>query len=491
MRRARFLVPLSLVQLFLLVFRSGKQSLWLDEVMSLDVARSSWAQMLAFFRQLPEQHPVYYIVLHYWIPLGTSEAMLRLPSALFAVATLWALYHLAERLFDEGVARISAVLLCFSPFYLYYGQEARMYTLLCFLAVLGSALLVAWVESGSRRTLVAYMITALFGVYTHLFYFFLLAAHWVYLILDRRAPAGRKRLLTGANLLVVLAYLPWASLILARGPSSQSWKGLQHIIFGVPYTFLRFSLGYSQVLANHGWKERIGELLLDNTAIIGVAVICFGTLGIVGLVRVTRSGRAGWFVISALLVPMMLATLLSFKVVLIGERYFIVSFPFFLIVLAGGLAALLRSPGRVRGIGFACAALFALIATKCLRDYYFSPSFGKEQWAAVADYLRAHADTTELIVVHSGFAANSLRYYYGEDRLERLRRSEEVAPTALAELPRYWLVLAHAADEAEYRKALSATHTQRLEQFFPLETGIRVLLLERRTELVGSLPERD
>lgn len=486
--RVRFLLPLSLAQLSLLTFRSGKQSLWLDEVMSLEVAGASWPRMFAFFQQLPEQHPLYYLLLRYWIPLGTSEAMLRLPSALFAVATLWALYLLAERLFDEGVARISAVLLVLSPFYLYYGQEARMYTLLCFLAVLGSLNFVTWLDTGSRRSLAAYVLTALLGVYTHLFFFFLLAAHWIYLALDRHAARARKHLLTGAHAIIALAYLPWAYLIIMRGPEGQSWKGIQHILFGIPYTFLRFSLGYSQVLANHGWKERIVSLLLENAGMIALAIICFGGLGIVGLMRATASARAGRFVLYCLLVPMLLALLISFQVVLIGERYFIVSFPFYLLVLAIGLSALLRGSGYPRSVGVVLALLFVGIVTKCLHDYYFSPEFGKEQWAEVADYLREHADPAELIVVHSGFAANSLRYYYGDGSPERLRRSEEFDAAALAELPRYWLVLAHADDEAEYRQALATTHRQAREQFFPFETGIRVLLLERRDDLVGSQP---
>lgn len=473
-----FLITLSLVQGGLLLFRIGRQSLWLDEVMSLDVARSPWPQFFSFFRYLPEQHPLYYLILRNWLVFGTSEASLRMLSAVFAVATLWAFYHLAERLFDEDIARIASVLLCFSPFYLYYGQEARMYTLLCFLAVVGSLLLVRWLDSDSRMDLVAYIAVGVLGAYTHLFFFFLLAAHWTFVMAYRRRR--HRRTLTVAHLLVAAAYLPWVALILARGPSSQTWKGVGHIVFGIPYTLLRFSLGYSQLLANHGWKERLGALLWENVWILSAALICFGIIGVAGIIKLMRAERSGGFVLICMVLPMVLALLVSFKVIVVGERYFIVSFPFYLLTLAVGWRAISRARDLMRRIGVVCVGLYIAIAVKCLGDYYFDPRFGKEQWAAVAGYIREHSERPEVVVVHSGYAVKPLRYYYDEVAPVQLKRSEDVSPEYLAALPRYWLVLAHATNETAYRATLPSTHAPALEQFFPKETGIRVLLLVRR-----------
>src|SRR5437879_4630652 len=111
MRRWRFLVALSAAQLTLLLFHLGRQNLWLDEVTSLDVAQGSWSGALAFFRYLPEQHPLYYLLLRGWLVFGSSEAALRLLSAILAVATVWALYPLVERLQGWGAARVAALLM--------------------------------------------------------------------------------------------------------------------------------------------------------------------------------------------------------------------------------------------------------------------------------------------------------------------------------------------------------------------------------------------
>lgn len=485
MRPTRFLTALSGVYLALLIFRSGKQSLWLDEVMSLDAARSSWPELMAFLRYLPEQHPLYYLLLRGWLVFGTSEVALRALSAVFAVATLWAFYPLVRRLFDDGVARIAAVLLCTSPFYLYYGQEARMYTLLCFLSVLSSLLLVLWLEGGSRRTVVAYAVVAVLGMYTHIFFAFLLASHWVYALTRERGWTRKTRSLTSGLALVAVAYLPWVYLILARGTNGQGWKDLSYIAFGVPYTLLRFSIGYSQFVANHGWRENLGSLILENATILALAVAAFGGLSVAGLVRLLRSGDPGRFVLLGFLLPMALALVASFIVILVGERYFIVVFPFYLIVLAVGLRALIRNPGAGRVVGAALVACYVVVVGDGLRRYYFSPEFGKEQWAEVASYVRERARAEDVVVVHSGFALNPLRYYYPDAPAGLLRRSDEVSPVEREDLQRYWLILSHAQDEVEFRRAALRTHALRDEKFFPLETGISVLLLERKMEPPG------
>src|SRR3989454_12334151 len=110
MRRWRFLAVISAAQLALLFAHLGRDSLWLDEVTSADVAGAPWGRVWAFFRSLPEQHPLYYLLLRGWTILGTSEATLRSLSVVLAIATVWALYVLVERLAGERTARVAAVI---------------------------------------------------------------------------------------------------------------------------------------------------------------------------------------------------------------------------------------------------------------------------------------------------------------------------------------------------------------------------------------------
>src|SRR5439155_18625276 len=94
--------------------------------------------------------------------------------------------------------------------------------------------------------------------------------------------------------------------------------------------------------------------------------------------------RDGRFVLCGLVVPMGAALLASLVVVMMGERYLMVSFPFYVTLLAAGVVALWRGDGRRRPLGIAVVALYGLLLGRALVDYYADQAFGKEQWADVA-----------------------------------------------------------------------------------------------------------
>src|SRR2546426_12379569 len=96
----KFLLPLSLLHIFLLFFRIDRQSLWLDEMAGLEAVRGSWSHLWGFFAQVPEQHPFYYLLLRQWLALGSSGVAPRPLSALLAVAKLWASFFLARGVLD-------------------------------------------------------------------------------------------------------------------------------------------------------------------------------------------------------------------------------------------------------------------------------------------------------------------------------------------------------------------------------------------------------
>src|SRR5205823_8653991 len=85
--------------------------------------------------------PLYYAVVHFFLTLGTSEIVLRLPSVLFGTASLALMFIVVTPLLGNRVALVSAGLLAISPFHVWYSQEARPYSLFLFLSLLSLALL--------------------------------------------------------------------------------------------------------------------------------------------------------------------------------------------------------------------------------------------------------------------------------------------------------------------------------------------------------------
>jgi len=133
------LLAISVLGLFLRIYHLGKESLWGDEVYSFGVANNANVFGIIKVAALYDNHPpFYYIILHYGgIKLfGTSEFAVRFPSLIFGVLAIPMIYLLGRRLFNEEVGLISALILAISPFNVEYSQEARMYSLLLFLALL-------------------------------------------------------------------------------------------------------------------------------------------------------------------------------------------------------------------------------------------------------------------------------------------------------------------------------------------------------------------
>ena len=150
------LLAMLLLAFALRVYRLDSQSLWYDEAVTAQVASQGIGELTRWTAD-DIQPPLYYYVAAGWLRLaGRGEWALRFPSAFFGTLTVPLMWAVALRLFGRGrrgrVAALAAALLtALSPLYVYYAQEARMYTLLTFLGLLaGYALLRATADAGRQ-----------------------------------------------------------------------------------------------------------------------------------------------------------------------------------------------------------------------------------------------------------------------------------------------------------------------------------------------------
>src|SRR4030042_3137818 len=114
------------------------QSLWLDEAISVNVAKTLSYKSLILEYSLADFHPpLFYLILRSWIILfGSYEWVVRLPSVIFGIATVYVTYLIGKKLFEDKTALIAATLTATAPLLIYYSQEARMYMLAAFLTSL-------------------------------------------------------------------------------------------------------------------------------------------------------------------------------------------------------------------------------------------------------------------------------------------------------------------------------------------------------------------
>ena len=139
----------SLVLAFFLRFHLlGAQSFWNDEGNSARIAERSLRLILE--GAAGDIHPPgYYLALAGWRALaGESEFALRSLSAVAGVALVALVWQLGRRYFDPPAATAAALFAAAHPALIYYGQEARMYSLA---AALGAATFL-WMTLWLRAT---------------------------------------------------------------------------------------------------------------------------------------------------------------------------------------------------------------------------------------------------------------------------------------------------------------------------------------------------
>ncbi|MCS6859640.1 MAG: glycosyltransferase family 39 protein [Abditibacteriales bacterium] len=494
---------LALAAAILRCFRVGHQSFWFDEVFSLSVVQGSLSDLLQLALKDAVHPPLYYLVLYPFYHLSASEFVVRLPSVLFGIAAVPLIYELGRRCLNERVGLIAAVVMLFSPFQIYYAQEARMYAMLLTLTAL--SLLAFWqaIETGERKWWVALVVVTAAGLYTHYLMAAVAAAEFLYLL--RSAPRflnGHKRLVANrvaqlrtpqrfwhgiaAFACIAVLYAPWLYGLLRHGQSlgeRHRFGSVQEANLAVFGTFLDFCFGYFQGL----WllaRARHAEVAF---AFLFVGMLLAAIVFAVGFVSVLRIRFARGFLLLALAVPIVAGYLLACKTYYHQTRYFMPAYPAFALLFAAGMVRLYE---RRRGLGVAAVSLIAFINAVALMNYYFADAYQRDDWRGVARFMQRHAQPNDLLIFNAPYKDQAFRRYYhkpfhylGLPRpgmtqadVERLLREQLRRHARIHLVLCYWEV---SDPDAKVRRTLDALCQRRGERKF---AGIDVLTYQRDEE---------
>jgi uncharacterized membrane protein len=172
----------------------------------------------------PHHPPLYYVLVRIWAGLaGDSVGSVRAFSALAGVLVLPLIFWLCRVLFEKrSVAWVAVALVAVSPFHILYAREARQYALWMVLTLLSTVALLRATDSRSVRAWCAYSLTVAAGLYVHLLFFTVLAAHGMYVGLAALQPwpprAGKLLREYGAfvlsSLVGLLLFVPWGYMLI-------------------------------------------------------------------------------------------------------------------------------------------------------------------------------------------------------------------------------------------------------------------------------------
>jgi mannosyltransferase len=412
------LVPVVWLAFGLRAWRLGAQSLWYDEGYSFYLGAHLPLDEALELTVRDIVPPLYYLLLRAWSLLaGTSEYALRFLSVLFGVLAVALVGRIARelvRLSDFGsrepegrcVSLLSAGLVAIAPVFIWLAQDARMYGPLVTWTLLAAwgLLLVAKPRASrkSRRIGWALFVGAgLAALYTHTVSVFWLLGQLAFglvVVWQGRQERERVREALAALGLMAAGYLPWLIVALVSFQTNAGyWPGY----LPPPYLWRK------------AWDTFVGGQQLAETE-TALAAIWFGITALMALVLLlARRRRSAAYLVLYLVIPLLAMGLAFQRTPKLAARYPTAMAPaLFLLMAAGGVVAYRAS--RFTRFAF----IIGLLGVVILSFYadaklYFDPSYGKDDWRAAAEFVRAHREPDEAVLLISGHAYPVFAYYYG------------------------------------------------------------------------------
>jgi 4-amino-4-deoxy-L-arabinose transferase-like glycosyltransferase len=214
---ARSKLPLILILLLgttLRLISISARPIWYDEAFAILFSQKGPAAML-YGTLAPagsgaaDIHPLgYYTLLWGWMGIfGESMAASRLLSVVAGMISVLVIYKIAEELFTEHTALVSALFLAISPFQVHYSQEIRMYSFLGLWLGLATLCYAKGRRGGQARWWIGFALSAALAQYTHNLAAFYLAPLAASALLQRDWRALRSAAAAGTA--AVVLYLPW------------------------------------------------------------------------------------------------------------------------------------------------------------------------------------------------------------------------------------------------------------------------------------------
>jgi 4-amino-4-deoxy-L-arabinose transferase-like glycosyltransferase len=162
------LLALAMVAAAILRFVGGGDQLWYDEIVTLvDSVRQPLAAIVTHYPS-DNGHVFYSVLAHLSIALGgDTPFMLRLPAILLGIVSIPLIYAVGTRVTTRFQALTAAMLATVAAHHVWFSQNARGYTLLLVLTLLGTQLILKGLKTRSRNPWLLFAVVSALGAYTH------------------------------------------------------------------------------------------------------------------------------------------------------------------------------------------------------------------------------------------------------------------------------------------------------------------------------------
>lgn len=400
---------------FLRTYHIGTESFWFDEAHLL--LESQKNIRVLFGVDIEGIHPpLYRLLIHFWMNMGRSEIILRIPSLIFSMVSGIFIYKISKLMFNRIIALYSLFLFSISPFQIYYAQEVKMYSLLLLLSLGSAYFFLRILKEGKFIAWVSYIFFTILSIFTHYFGFFNIFIQNCFLLSYRERYRNFKLKWLIGQLIILLLFSPWLVNFVIHFARVKSYFWIQPVqLKDLLLTFKNFVLGY--YTANF------------NVSIVLIFIFILFLIGINSIFQDKVNQESNYlsgnrklsllFLLNYLFSPLLFAFLFSkfFKPIYL-DRSLIISSPFLYIILALGIERIKKN------IIISSLAILMIITASAvaLRNYYnnnnFSSSPGvviKKPLKQVLNYIISKYEQEDIILLAHPSLLPSFEYYCPDD----------------------------------------------------------------------------
>lgn len=366
-------------------YNIGFQSPWADEISTM-VNASPDISFVDVFRNVNQKEGfpyLYFIMMRILHAISYTYMVGRVVSAIAGVISIYYLYKLGKAVYNRNAGLFAAGLLAINEFSIYSSQDARPYALIMLTTILSFYRLVHFIKEPNKRNALYY--GAFTGLMLNTSFFALITAfsQAILLLLSLRnlPKAERKIYLTNTMIaggLGFILFLPnifkFTSLIgIDTGwipkPAADSMALILKEFLGTSEITVMLFTVLAAIYAFTIFKAETTEGNGESRQVFSFRVLLIWVVVFVGVMYVK--------------------SLLSASVIL--HRYFISILPALLIVFAIALES--ARSRQVKVLSFVTLAVFLLINTLFVRQYYSAPA--KTQYRELAEFVKKNAKPGE------------------------------------------------------------------------------------------------
>ena len=417
-KRLRHWLPITLI-LFLAAtlyfYQLGTESLWIDEIFSIQAAQKN-------IFSLTLNRPLYFVLLHFWMRFGSSEAWLRGLSVIFGLGSVFLIYLLGYRLSSKMTGLIAALLLTLSPLVINHAQEVRMYVMSMCLGLGGSLALTELLKKFTVSSLAGWLSLRFLAILTTPINILLFLPDVVLLGIELRIYKQQifKLAKKWLWLLISIAVLLLIALI-DIVPPLLDFLGTTDEQQLVPTPGITAFVGALTkftvwpLTSPFAGLESLHEQFLNFYAVI---LLCLLGLALFNAKK-SRSPKL-WYAVAWSFVPLIVLFVFCqiYTRVWGIPRYLLFAAPYIMILLAAGWLKLWRWR---KSMAIAVVVVYAIASGGALFNYYAVEY--REDWRVVAQTINLNEQQTDVIALFPNNYLPALRYYYqGNYPIHTLKR---------------------------------------------------------------------